>query len=102
MLGSWRNLGECFDGEPALAKISYDSQPTYVLPVAGKPGAFIFLADRWRPKDAIDGRYVWLPVRWLDGKPRLAWSDRWDMSVFGRSEYVDASAKPAAAGPSGR
>ena len=67
--------------------ISFDSQATFILPVAGQRGAFIYLADRWRPQNAIDGRYVWQPIEFREGKPFLQWRDRWDLSVF-------ANAKP--------
>ena len=54
-----------------------------VLPVAGKRGAFIFMADRWRPDNAIDGRYIWLPVQFdKTGKPFLEWMDQWGLSFF--------------------
>lgn len=54
---------------------------------AGKKDAFIFMTDRWTPNHPIDGRYVWLPVRFENGLPVLEWSDRWDLSVF--DEYTD-------------
>jgi hypothetical protein len=54
-----------------------------VFPVQGKPGAFIFMADRWRPANTIDGRYVWLPVQFdQTGKPYLQWRDQWDLGFF--------------------
>jgi hypothetical protein len=36
------------------------------------------MADRWVPENAIDGRYVWLPIQ-FDGKgiPFLEWKDEW-------------------------
>ena len=49
---------------------------------AFQPGAFIFMADRWRPANAIDGRYIWLPIQFKNGQPVIEWQDRWDLSVF--------------------
>lgn len=69
------------------ADLTFHSQSTYILPVAGKKDAFIFMADRWTPNHPIDGRYVWLPVRFENGLPVLEWSDQWDLSVF--DEYTD-------------
>lgn len=81
--GPWKDLGNPCVGPENRIKTTFDSQSTYVLPVAGKAGAFIFMADRWNPKDAIDGRYVWLPVQFKDdGTPMLEWKDQWDMRVF--------------------
>ncbi|MDR2627333.1 MAG: glycoside hydrolase family 43 protein [Dysgonamonadaceae bacterium] len=64
------------------AGLTFHSQSTYILPVAGIKDAFIFMADRWMPEHPIDGRYIWLPVCFENGLPVLRWSDRWDLSVF--------------------
>jgi len=80
--GPWTELGNPCRGTEEQNKVTFESQSTYVLPVQGKPNAFIFMADRWRKKDAIDGRYVWLPVEWENEKPVLRWKDKWDLSVF--------------------
>jgi hypothetical protein len=80
MLGPWRELGNPCDGPEA--DTTFRSQGAYLLPVAGRPGAVIFLADRWNQHDLPDSRYVWLPVRWEAGRPRLRWQDAWDLSVF--------------------
>jgi arylsulfatase A-like enzyme len=80
--GPWTELGN-----PAVgvgADLTFRSQGTFVLPVRGRPGAFVFMADRWRPENAIDGRYVWLPVRFRDGRVVLEWREEWDLGVFGR------------------
>jgi len=82
ILGKWEELGECFAGDPDRAKVSYESQPTFVLQAPGHRNEFIFMADRWTPKNAIDGRYIWLPVEWLGEKPVLRWHDSWDSSIF--------------------
>jgi beta-xylosidase len=64
------------------ANLTFHAQSTYILPVVGKKNAFIFMADRWTPKHPIDGRYVWLPIRFENGLPVLRWSDRWNLSIF--------------------
>jgi hypothetical protein len=50
--------------------------------VQGKTDAFIYLGDRWQPENAIDGRYVWLPIVFEEGKPVIRWHEEWDLSVF--------------------
>lgn len=62
------------------AELTFDSQSTYILPVEGKRDTWIFMADRWRPKNPIDARYIWLPIVFEDGKPVLKWADEWKMS----------------------
>ena len=81
--GPWQALGDPCVGPADRTRTTFDSQSTCVFPVQGKPGAFIFMADRWRPANAIDGRYVWLPVQFDEtGKPYLQWRDQWDLGFF--------------------
>ncbi len=82
MLGKWTSLGNPCRGEPGQLKTTFESQSTAVIPVAGKPDAFIFMGDRWRPDNAIDGRYVWLPIQFENGMPVLKWLPHWDLTVF--------------------
>lgn len=82
--GPWKELGNPFIGPKDQCDTSFDSQSTYVLPVPGKRDAFIFMADRWRPDNAIDGRYIWLPIQFEGDKPVLKWMDQWDLGVLGK------------------
>jgi beta-xylosidase len=86
ILGPWEELGNPCIGEGAQIANSFESQSTFVLPVDGNPGAFIYMADRWRPDDAIDGRYVWLPIEFQHGVPTISWHDEWDLNVFDRTK----------------
>ena len=82
--GPWTELGNpCVDADKIT---TYHSQSTYFLPVAGKKDAFIYMGDRWTPENAIDGRYIWLPVEFKDGRFILHWYDEWDLSVFDNKE----------------
>lgn len=78
--GPWESLGNPCIG--ANANLTFNSQSTYILPVQNKEGSFIFMADSWRPKDPIDGRYVWLPIEISNGKPVLKWHDKWSLETF--------------------
>ena len=81
ILGTWTRHPNPCRGEEA--ELTFRSQGTFILPVQGKKDAFIFLADRWKPENPIDGRYVWLPIEFEDGMPVLRWHDRWTLSTFG-------------------
>ena len=85
--GPWKKLGNPCRGTKEQLRITFDSQSTFVLPVAGQPDAFIFMGDRWRPANAIDGCYVWLPIRFRDGQPYVEWLDRWDLKVFNQDTH---------------
>jgi hypothetical protein len=66
---------------------TFGGQSAYVLPMPGKKGKkgeFIFIADRWNPKDLKDSRYLWLPVEWQEGAVTIPWKDDWDLGAFGK------------------
>jgi len=81
ILGPWQSQGNpCVGSE---AQLTFRSQSTCVLPVSGKPGRFVFLADRWMPRKLSDSRYIWLPLAiGSDGAFTIKWLDEWDLSYF--------------------
>ncbi len=77
--GPWTELGNPCQGE--RAEITFHGQSTYVLPIAGKKDAYVFMADRWIKDDLPDSRYLWLPIEFSkDGKLEIRWRDRWSPS----------------------
>jgi beta-xylosidase len=75
--GPWTELKNPFVGKDS--ETSFRSQSTYVQTVPGKNGKplHIYLGDRWRPGNAIDGRYVWLPISFEGGQPVIRWVSEW-------------------------
>lgn len=82
IMGNWQFLGNPSRGTDEENATTFESQSTYVIPVLGKKDAYIFAADRWRPENPIDGRYVWLPIKFKNDIPFLEWEDSWDLSIF--------------------
>ncbi len=81
ILGPWKSLGNPCKGDGA--DLTFHSQSTYILPVKGMKNAFIFMGDRWTPNNAIDGRYIWLPIKFNEhGNPTLEWTDNWSLEYF--------------------
>ena len=76
--GPWRVIGNPCVGDNAA--LTFHSQDTFVLPVADKPGKFIFMADRWNKDDLRDSRYVWLPLEVNGEQLTLKWSDSWSLN----------------------
>lgn len=35
------------------------------------------MGDRWNPKNAIDGRYIWLPITFEGDRFTIRWNDKW-------------------------
>ncbi len=82
--GPWEHLGNPGRGEGAGT--TFYSQSTYVIPVAGKEDAFIYVGNRWRPGRLNTSPHVWLPIDLPDGAneehPTFRWHDAWDLSYF--------------------
>lgn len=77
MLGEWTELGDpCINDS---TKTTFHSQSTYILPVEGKKDQFIYLGDRWTPDNAIDGRYIWLPIQFKGDRFFIEWTDSWNL-----------------------
>lgn len=81
VMGEWEYINNPCIGDDK--DLTFHSQSTYILPVPGKKDAFIFMADRWAPRNPIDGRYVWLPIQFNEkGIPYLEWMDEWSLDFF--------------------
>lgn len=80
MHGPWTEKGNPCIG--LNAEKTFVAQSTYVLPVAEKSDAFIFMADRWNNENLRESRYVWLPVQFTADGIRLEWMDEWSLSFF--------------------
>lgn len=63
-------------------EITYGSQSNYVFQIAGKENAYVYMGDRWNPKDVGASHHVWLPISMRSGYPRVKWYDGWDLRVF--------------------
>lgn len=84
--GPYRSLGNPTAGINSRnglgPEVTFGGQISFILPVAGKPEAFIAMFDLWKPERPIEGRYMWLPVTIENGRPSIKWRDEWDLTVF--------------------
>ena len=77
IFGEWKELGNpCIDNDSSL---TYHSQSTYILPVQGTNDKFIYMGDRWTPDNAIDGRYIWLPLEFDGERFIIPWKEEWKL-----------------------
>lgn len=79
VFGPWKELGNPCRGPGA--EITFRCQSTYILPVAGRPGAYICMLDRWSQFDLPDSRYVWLPLRFAGEGFEVEWRDAWALDT---------------------
>jgi hypothetical protein len=81
--GPWQETGNpCRGVNPANGlgpELTFGAQSTFLLPVHGRTEACVALFDIWQPRNAIDGRYVWLPVAFTASGLRIAWQDTWTL-----------------------
>ena len=56
--GPWSELKNLGNGT------TFDSQPTYVIPVQGsQTTTYIYAGDRWQDPDLASSKYIWLPLK---------------------------------------
>ena len=74
--GPWserRNLGN---------NITYDTQPTYVIPVVGtRTTTYLYAGDRWQDPDLPSSKYIWLPLKISGNSLALDYYDRWQLNL---------------------
>lgn len=75
IFGEWKELGDPCIGD--TTQTTFHSQSTYILPVQGKLNTYIYMGDRWNPENAIDGRYIWLPITFDGDRFTIRWNDKW-------------------------
>ncbi len=76
--GPWEELGN-----PAVDEggdTTYGGQSTFVLKL--DEDHFILMLDLWRPENAIDGRYLWLPVRFDGARPVVHAPEEWSLEQY--------------------
>lgn len=61
---------------------TFGGQISFILPVEGRKDCYIAMFDIWNPDLAANGLYVWLPLRFREGKPVVEWRNEWDLSIF--------------------
>lgn len=80
--GPWKSLGNPVRGSVEDQATTFHSQSNYVLKVAGKKDAYVFMGDRWVPESAAEGKYIWLPIVFENEAPVLIWKDSWSSYFF--------------------
>ncbi len=65
---------------------TFGGQISCIIPVEDRPGAFIAMFDIWKPEMPAEGLYVWLPLKFKNGRPVVGWRSEWDLSLFDQAE----------------
>ncbi len=75
MMGTWKQQGNPCRGKDSA--VTYFAQGAFVIPLPGRPGKFLFGADRWNKKDLRDSRYLWLPLDMEASGPVIRYAEHW-------------------------
>lgn len=77
IFGPWVSIDEpVVNGSTHDIGTTFDSQGAFAFKIA-ETNNFIFVADRWNEKNLKDSTYIWLPVEWFSGRPKIKWYERW-------------------------
>ncbi|MGF7233280.1 glycoside hydrolase family 43 protein [Arachidicoccus sp.] len=80
LYGPWKMLGNPMKGEKS--KTTFDGQPAFILPLPNKKNCFIYVGDKWNPKDLMDSRYQFLPIKITAGGVAIPWEENWSLNIF--------------------
>jgi hypothetical protein len=79
---------------------TYDTQPSYVIPVIGSnTTTYIYASDRWNDPDLGSSKYIWLPLKWSGIGLALDDYAQWslDLTTGSWSASVEAGSVPHSA-----
>lgn len=85
-----KSLSGPWSGESDIAPSNtrtYFSQNTFDLPIS--QNLAIYMGDRWRPTQLGGSRYVWYPLVWNNGPPRIVASDVWSVNLAAGTYTAD-------------
>jgi hypothetical protein len=81
IFGPWTSLGNPCRGVNPQNNLgpekTWGGQSTFILEV--NPDTYIAMFDIWRPENAIDGRYAWLPITFTAGGISITWQNVWSL-----------------------
>jgi hypothetical protein len=76
LAGPWSELQNLGNGS------TFDSQPTYIIPVQGSSTTtYIYAGDRWQDPDLASSKYVWLPLKLVSGQLSLDYYADWTLNL---------------------
>ncbi len=84
------------------AEKTFGGQSTFVLAAPGKPGGFIFMADRWKPRDLANSAYLWLPLQIKGDDLSIGWQEAWSLDGFDKARNTEGQRNGTAPKPAGR
>ncbi len=76
LAGPWSALQNLGNGT------SYDTQPTFILPIHGsKTTTYVYAGDRWQDPDLGSSKYIWLPLKLSGTSLTLDDYEQWTLNL---------------------
>lgn len=64
---------------------TFGGQSTFVVPVPGRPDAWIAMFDINQPKDPVHSGYIWLPLEFDEASaPTILWKTEWTLDTLSK------------------
>ena len=86
LFGTWTRHENPTNGFNSIDNIgsekTFGGQSSFITPVMGLENAYIAMFDIWKPTMPIEGRYIWLPIVFKEGKISINWMEKWNLSFF--------------------
>jgi len=86
LLGNWTSHGNPCHGYNKMDSLgvekTFGGQASYIVPVQGMKDTYIAMFDIWKPENPITGRYIWLPIEFINGNLSVTWRDTWNLTDF--------------------
>lgn len=81
VFGPYKELYNPFKGP--RANLSFYGQPAFAFQYTqGSTSHWIYVGDRWNPKNLKDSRYQWLPIHFDKDGLSIDWTNSWQFSTL--------------------
>lgn len=80
LYGDWKIIGNPMHGKDSST--TFKGQPAFILSLPHKKNKFIYVGDKWNPKNLEDSRYQFLPLKISGNNIHIDWYDAWGLDFF--------------------
>ncbi|ANI90386.1 beta-glucanase [Arachidicoccus ginsenosidimutans] len=82
LYGEWKIVGNPMRGKDS--NITFGGQSAFIFPLPKKKNSFIYVGDKWNPRNLEDSRYHFLPIEFSGDDVHIDWYDTWNLDVFNK------------------
>lgn len=90
LAGPWKSLGNPLSGRNPHnglgPELSFGGQSNFIFMLPDSGGHCVAMFDINKPEHPYESLYVWLPMRFREGRFEIGWLDDWNLDLFEQSE----------------